>query len=294
MKVSVIILTHKPDECLDETLSILTEDKNIEIIVINSSGQVLRKHDIKIIMIQPDEFNHGKTRNLGWKESNGDIVVFLTQDSMLTKDAIENIIKVFDDPSVGVATGRQLPRKDATPFAAHARLFNYPEISSIKTFDDKNKYGIKTFFNSNSFAAYRRKVLEEIGGFPENIIASEDNYLAAKALMNGYKISYVAQACVYHSHNYKPMQEFKRYFDIGVFHLREKWLMETFGKAEGEGKKFVMSEFNYLIKNGYWYLIPISIYRNALKYIAYRLGKVEKIIPLKIKAKLSMQKEYWK
>ncbi len=29
---------------------------------------------------------------------------------------------------------------------------------------------------------------------------------------------------VYHSHDYTPRQEFQRYFDIGVFHSRQRLL----------------------------------------------------------------------
>ncbi|VCW13919.1 hypothetical protein BANRA_01245 [Escherichia coli] len=42
-------------------------------------------------------------------------------------------------------------------------------------------------------------------------------YYTAKAILAGYKVAYVADAVVKHSHNYSPIDEFKRYFDIGVF-----------------------------------------------------------------------------
>ena len=42
---------------------------------------------------------------------------------------------------------------------------------------------MKTAFNSNSFAAYRRKALKDVGGFPINTILSEDMYVTAKMLL---------------------------------------------------------------------------------------------------------------
>jgi len=52
-------------------------------------------------------------------------------------------------------------------------------------------YGIKTAFLSNSFSAYRKKALQEIGWFKDNLILGEDTYAGAKLLLKGYKIAYV-------------------------------------------------------------------------------------------------------
>ena len=45
----------------------------------------------------------------------------------------------------------------------------------------------------------------------------------------------------YHSHNYTFFEEFKRYFDVGVFHEKESWILEEFGQASGEGANYVKS-----------------------------------------------------
>jgi len=44
--------------------------------------------------------------------------------------------------------------------------------------------------------------LEEIGWFREKLIMGEDTFAGARMLLAGYKIAYVADAQVYHSHNY--------------------------------------------------------------------------------------------
>src|SRR5690606_21821348 len=102
---------------------------------------------------------------------------------------------------------------------------------------DRNTLGLKAVFSSNSFAVYRLSVLRELGGFPERVILSEDMHLAARAVMAGHKLAYAAQAAVRHSHNYTPLQEFRRYFDIGVFHTEQAWIARTFGGAGGEGRR---------------------------------------------------------
>jgi rhamnosyltransferase len=132
-----------------------------------------------------------------------------------------------------------------------------------------------------------------VGYFPADVIFGEDMYAAARLLQKGYTIAYAADACVYHSHDYTIMQEFKRYFDMGVFHSREPWIINELGKAEGEGVNFVISELRYLLRHAFW-RIPEALLRSVLKYAAFRLGLIEAHIPLGIKRKLSMNPGYFK
>ena len=118
-------------------------------------------------------------------------------------------------------------------------------------------------------------------------------YVTAKMLLKNWSVAYCADAKVYHSHNYTIWQEFKRYFDIGVFHAREAWIREIFGKAEGEGKNFVISEVKMLMKNNPLLLIEM-VFRDGMKFLGYRLGIKEKYLPINIKKKISMTKSYWK
>lgn len=248
-----------------------------------------------ILQIDPLEFDHGATRQFAAESCahSTNIVVFMTQDAMLADDkSLENLIDAFDDERVSAAYGRQLPRKDAHPIDVHARIFNYPPESQIKSLEDGKPLGIKTCFMSNSFAAYRCSALQQIGGFPENNIVSEETYVAAKMLEAGWQVKYCADATVYHSHNYTMRQELQRYFDLGVFHSREPWIRSRFGRAEGEGKRFVLSQLAFL-KKEHVFLMPSALLRTAFKYLGFRLGFCEAYLPTKLKMWLSMQKHFW-
>jgi rhamnosyltransferase len=248
-----------------------------------------------IRVIERSEFNHGATRQMAVEAgAEADVVVFFTQDAIpADADALRNLLACFDDPGVGAAFGRQLPRPGAGPIAAHARLFNYPSESRVKTAADAPELGIKTAFISNSFAAFRRAALMSVGGFPGNVILSEDTYVAAKMLLAGWKVAYCAEALVYHSHDYGFMDEFKRYFDIGVFHAREPWIRQEFGQPAGEGVRFVRSELAYLMKTQP-VLIPSALMRSVLKFAGYKMGTRERRWPLWLKRRLSMHAGYWK
>jgi len=247
-----------------------------------------------VIKIKRSEFGHGKTRQK-CVDRLGDysVIVFLTQDAILSSNnAIQELVNCFDDPEVAAAYGRQLPHKDSMLIEAHARIFNYPDISYVRSLEDRKKYGLKTIFISNSFAAYRTESLKETGGFPEDTILGEDTYVVAKMLLSGKKVAYCANACVYHSHNYSILQEFKRYFDTGTFHAREYWILDEYGYAEGTGKEFVKSELKFLFHRKPL-LIPGAIVRTFLRYAGYMLGRKEYYLPASLKKKLSMHPYYW-
>ena len=270
-----------------------------ELLVIDSdstddSADIFRDAGAIVYVISRASFNHGRTRQMALECCSGtDIIVYMTQDAILASpDSVKNILTPFKDEKVGAVCGRQIPYPDASPIAAHARLFNYQAVSSVKSKDDIKRIGIKAAFLSNSFAAYRRTALMDVGGFPSNIIFGEDTYVAARMLLAGWKVAYAAEASCYHSHNYSIVEEFRRYFDIGIFHSQEKWFIDLLGKAEGEGKKFVLSEFKYLLKKAPW-LIPSAMLRTLVKLMGYKLGQMEHKLPSQIVKRLSMNKGYW-
>jgi rhamnosyltransferase len=245
--------------------------------------------------IERADFNHGTTRQEAVEQfaAHADVVVFLTQDAVLADPmALHHLVSSLDGTQVAAAYGRQLPHTDATAVAAHTRLFNYPAASHSRSWTDVPEFGIKTCFLSNSFAAYRVKELREVGGFPEKVILGEDMHLAARLLKAGYGIRYQAQAAVYHSHNYSMLEEFRRYFDTGVFHAQQHWLRQDFGGAGREGLRFVRSEIVYMLKHAPW-LLPEVACRTALKALGYRLGRLHEALSKRVCIRFSMHKGYW-
>lgn len=251
-----------------------------QVLVIDSSStdqtaDIAKSFGFDVEIIAKSDFGHGKTRQYALDKITTEIAVFLTQDALLYDEfSVENLVKsLSSDDKIAAAYGRQIPYPDTGILGRFARLYNYPEISKINMFEDRKIKGIKTAFLSDSFAAYKKSLVRQIGGFPKQVNFGEDTYVAAKFLMNGYKTAYCAEAKVYHSHDYTLLQEYKRNKEIGKFHKQEKWLLDTFGKAEGEGLKFVLNEAKYLVKSGKFYYLPAAFLHNAVKFFAYKTGR---------------------
>jgi rhamnosyltransferase len=210
--------------------------------------------------------------------SVGEVLVYLTQDALLADPkAISTLLQAFDNPKVGAAYGRQLPRQGARPIETHARVFNYPTTSALRSAENITTLGFKTIFFSNSFGAYRRAALQSVGGFPLAVNFGEDTVVAARLILNGWKIAYVAEAQVFHSHDLNCRQEFQRYRSVGALHAENPWLIHNFGGTSGEGLRFVKSEIKSLARS-VPHLVPIAILRTACKYLGYRWGLSKKAI----------------
>lgn len=303
LKVAIIIPTFNGGEIFKAALAAIQKQSYTisRKIVIDSSSTdgtptVAKNFGFEVYSISPDDFDHGYTRQKSLDYAGAvDIVIFITQDSVLCNHtSIERLVDCFKNTSIGAVYGRQLPQTDANPIAKHARLYNYPGISITKSSASVANLGIKTVFLSNSFAAYQYDALMKIGGFPTRNILGEDMYVAAKLIMAGWNIMYCAEAQTYHSHNYGIIDEFKRYFDTGVFHRQNSWILQKFGQPQGEGKHFVLSEILFLWNNKYYTSIPQAMLRTVCKLLGYRLGLVEHRLPKKWKTSLSMNKKYWK
>ena len=300
--VSLVILTYNGLSDVKKFFrSLSTQTLKPEIIVIDSEStdgtqEYLSLNSINYTLISKKDFNHGETRNYGLRLATNEIVVFVTQDVIFDNtDSLELLIQPLQHNDGTVMTfGRQLPKPDATILSEFARLNNYPEKSIKKSMSETSYLGIKNCFISNSFAAYKKSVLKQLGGFPSHLIMCEDVFTGGQALLKGHKIAYVAEARVFHSHNYTAKQEFQRYFDIGYFYNSESWILKNFSHAESEGLAYLKKEIKFIVNRNKFLLIPEFIVRSILKYLGYKLGKYPTLLPMNLKKKLSMHSYYWK
>lgn len=261
---------------------------------LDNTQNLVRAAGYHLLCIERAEFNHGRTRQWAANQvGDPEIIIYLTQDAVLAdSNSIRNLVAAFVDPEVGAAYGRQLPRKGAGVIEAHARLFNYPDYSVLRTLDYRKQAGFKAIFASNSYAAYRTNALRQIGGFPDDVIVSEETIVFARLLFHNWKTAYVADARVHHSHAYAWTEEIRRYFDIGVLHSKESWLMKEFGQVGGEGKRFVISEMKALWPR-HIYLLPYAMFHSFLKFFGYQMGRRAKYLNNILARHLSQQKNYW-
>ena len=300
MKVSVIIPTRNGGKYLGRLFKTLEEQtfRPAQILVVDSSSnddtlEICKASGADILQIGAKTFDHGGTRNLAASMTRGEILVFTTQDSQFKgNECLKNLIMPLESPAVAASYGRQVPREDANPVEKFVRFFNYPPVELIKGLDDLPSLGVKTFFFSNACSAIKKNAFEEVGGFPGKTIMNEDMFLAAKLLIKGYKIAYRPDAVVYHSHNYSLATQFKRYFDIGVFFNRNRWIRDL-ANSESEGIRYLREEIQFLSANGQKSWLPYALLDTTVRFFGYRAGLLEERLPLYLKKMASRNRGFW-
>jgi rhamnosyltransferase len=262
-KVSFILPTRNVEKYIGpllETIFSQEYDGDIEVLIMDSSDdrtpEIVKGFPIKYVWVEPDDYN-------------------------------------FSDPEVAGVYGRQLPKEGAPPMEQFFILHTYPSESNSFSLKDGNlRKGIVFFSNTNS--AIRRSVWEQIK-IPE-MLKSEDQEWAKRALLAGYKIVYDSEAVVYHSHKYSLKGVFHEYFDSGavvpVIHRQEKfkYSMKYFFI---DGLKFILEEYKFMLKNGYGHWIPYAIFYDLTKFFGTFLGSKQKYMPIWMKKLLCKKKNHW-
>ncbi len=302
MEVDVLIPVYRPDGKLTELLKRLKmQNYPIHRIILMNTEE---KHfpaeltgvwdRVEVYHLAKEEFDHGGTRDRGVRMSTADLVVCMTQDAMPADETlIEELVKPFDDPEVWAAYARQLPNEDCREVEKYTRSFNYPEQSMVKTKEDLDRLGIKTFFCSNVCAAWRREKYLELGGFVKHTIFNEDMILAGTMIKQGGKIAYCAKAKVIHSHNYSAFQQFHRNFDLAV---SQTMYPEVFGgiRSESEGIKLVKKSLSYCIKIGKPWLMIQVVTQSAGKLLGYKMGQRYRSLPMWLILRCTMSPSFWR
>ncbi len=212
--------------------------------IVESSGLA------RLIGIHRADFNHGTTRHMALLETSGEFVCFLTQDAVPADGRyLESLVApMLRDPRVALASGRQLPRPNARRFVQLVQGFNYPAEPNVRGIDDIPAYGIKAFFASDACSCYRRSAYLECGGFPA-LETNEDMLMAARLIAAGWRVAYVPEAAVVHSHDLTPAEQFRRNRAVGRF--LELHRGDLMGASEvGEGGRLVRAVAMRLLEEG--------------------------------------------
>lgn len=256
MKVSLIIPTYNGEKYLEKLLNcLLNQGISVEILLVDSQSTdetiaVAKKFEgqVQVISIAKESFNHGATRNMAFRKCTGDIVIFMTQDALpVDNGAVERLLRGFSSEDIAAVYGRQIPYKESPEYEKLTRAFNYPEEKRIWREEDIETYGVKSYFFSNAFAAYRRTAWEQVGGFDEQILTNEDMLIAAKFLHQGFALAYVPDAQVYHSHKFSLREDYRRNYKIG--YTMEQYKERLYGaNSNQEGVRMVRFVTGNLLK----------------------------------------------
>ncbi len=294
--VSIVVLTKNSvaniKRCLDGIYA--QSSQNLEVIVLDSGSvdgtvKVVEGYPCRIYRINPQEFSHSRTRNLGWRLSRGKYVVFIVADAYPGEsDWLGQMVAPFTDRKVALVFGRQLPKPGAIPCEAFFITHTYPTVGRTLELSDSDRPP-EFVLNSDVSSAYRRHILQLVP-FNEAFDWNEDQEIARRLLGAGYKIVYQASATVFHSHSYSLPYLFKRYFDAGRTFADIDHDLGRFDNGIIFVAKLMLGTIRYVsvqrVSNKVFWLY-YSILYNLVKALGFVVGLKRAILPQWLQQRLS-------
>jgi len=161
----------------------------IEVIVVDSASddgttelvtEWKTKHrDTNLRLIREEE-RKGKAvaLNHALKHTRGKIVIIADVDATWPNNAISEIVKWFADPAVGAVSCLKKPVGSKTIEKNYRQYYNTLRIAESKAHSTPIFHG--------ELAAFRKELLEKIGGFPTDI-GADDSHTATRIALMGYR-----------------------------------------------------------------------------------------------------------
>lgn len=243
MKISIICPIYNGEKYIEELNKNILSQKlktgqSLEILYIltksfDRSDDILNKLGCNYCVIDQKEFSHSKTRETVALKTDGDIIVFISQDVKMKNELwLKNLITPIINKECEASFSRQICENNT--IEKYIREKNYPEESRIVSKKDIYQYGILTFFYSDASSAVDASIYRELKAYDgKKLIINEDMYFSHKLIHAGYRIKYCADSEVYHSHIFTLKQLYNRYFDTGVFFKENPYFLNYKSNESG-------------------------------------------------------------
>ena len=303
MNIEIVIPVFRPDGRLKMSIerllrqSVMPDRILLEVLYENPIDreipEIYMDKRIEVRYTPKEEYDRAGSRDAIIRELDSDIVIFMVQTAMpQNRYLVEKLTEPFKEERTAVVYGRHMTDDECSPIECCVRQFNYPPKGMTKSLEDTRKLGIRTFFNSNVCAAYRRSAYLETEGFGKRMIAGEDMLAARRLLEKGWQAVYAPEAEVIYYRNDDLHGLWKRNFDIGVAHAEHPEMIEN-TKPGKEGVRLVRVTSALLRQNHMEEYLGEVLTRSIVRYLAYQLGRNYERLPERVVRKCSANKEYW-
>jgi len=188
----------------------------IELIIVDdcstdNTGQIIQQYPV--IYLYQQNSGPATARNTGWKSAKGEIICFTDSDCVPASDWISSLVKNYASDEIGGVGGTY---DIANPHSLLASCI-HEEIFFRHL---RMPYYVNYLGSFN--LSYRRKILEETGGFKETFrkASGEDNDLSYRVIKSGYKLVFTKDAKVAHYHPHNLKKYLKQQFWHGFWRMK--------------------------------------------------------------------------
>lgn len=202
--VSILLVTYNEEALIERKLDSIIESAGItsanypvekmEIVIVDgaSTDETLlrvakwreRNPRVRVnVFVESSREGMVHAENIGLNLAKYDILVKTDVDCFFQKDALKNALKYLSDPKVGAVTGLHQIDSNNEGMSVEVER-KYRDLYAWLRVGESKIFGTVMF--EGELLAFKRKVLEKLGGFDQDI-GGDDIPLALKMAKNGYR-----------------------------------------------------------------------------------------------------------
>jgi len=218
--VTVLVCTLGRSSVLDETINSLLNqtypsDCYEIIVVVDENKEALKKlekYPVKVIF-RPERKGLSSARNLCLKSAKGEIVIFIDDDCIADRNWIKETVKAFNNEEVKGVGGIVRPLCD-DPVSKSITLL---ELVGVAYVEREEEAGLNHLRIAGINSAYRKNIIEEMGGWDEKIsYGGDDVDFNYRLFKKNYKLKITPKAVVYHKHRSSLKEIFWWSYRLGI------------------------------------------------------------------------------
>lgn len=249
LSYSIVALTFNRNHLLKRLLAeleVFARDGAQIIIVDNASNvpaeTITRQHPGVTLIRAPRNLG-AAGRNLGFDAATGDVIICLDDDVYgLSRDALEQLDEIFTDSRIGAVNFRVL--EEGT-----GRVVNWVHHRRVEEF---SRAVFETYEITEGAVAFRRSILQRVGGYPEAFFLSHEGPDLAFRIMNqGAHVIYSPAVGVTHSFAPEGRTSWRNYY----YDTRNTLWLAARNLPVGYGFRIVLRQtlamLLYSVRDGY-------------------------------------------
>jgi len=224
--VTVVVPTYNRPERLEKSIQALIYQSISEynVIIVDDGSDNPKQETLlsrieseysNLKVIHQDNSGPAVARNTGWREAKSEIILFTDDDCLPSESWIFDLATAFEDDIAAVG-GPFVPDEKHYHSSIFAKYHRWQAEETYRPIEQARKQQDPLPHGITANIAYRRSVLEEVGGFDESfpIAGGEDTDLIKRVAQLGYSFKYVPTA-VYHNDLYTLKTFLKRSYNRG-------------------------------------------------------------------------------
>ena len=202
VRASVLIITKRDPKYLSRCVESLVRQtfEDFEIVIVSpplSQSVKTPFTGVNVRFVEQDARGVGYARNAGLNASKGELIACIDDDCEADPDWLSSLVKAMDDSGVGAAGGTDIRRSDGAVEFYHGVVDTSSGLPVMIVRGPPPPHSMPYICGNN--AAYRRKVLQSIGGFDVfYAFGYEDVDVSVRIQLGEYAIRFVDSAIIVH------------------------------------------------------------------------------------------------